>query len=95
MKITTDDVKYISKLAKLRFSEDEISKLTEEFESILTHFQSIGRMDLDNVDINQFSKGQKSVVRDDLSTCFDDKTKLFQNVKSMRGTYIEVPKIIE
>jgi aspartyl-tRNA(Asn)/glutamyl-tRNA(Gln) amidotransferase subunit C len=94
MKITIDDVRYIAKLIKLRFSDDEAQKLVEEFESILTHFETIDKMDL-NVDLNQLPKDQKSVVRADSNTVYKDKAKLFQNVKSMRGTYVQVPKIIE
>jgi aspartyl-tRNA(Asn)/glutamyl-tRNA(Gln) amidotransferase subunit C len=91
MKISTDDVKYIAKLAKLRFNDEETSKLAEEFGSILTHFKSIDKMDLDSVDLNQFPKDQKSVVRADGNTCYDNKTKLFQNAKSMRRAFIQVP----
>jgi aspartyl-tRNA(Asn)/glutamyl-tRNA(Gln) amidotransferase subunit C len=95
MKISKEDVAYIAKLAKLRFGEEELVRLTGEFESILTHFQSIDRMDLANVDLNEFPEGQRSVVRPDGNTYFEDKDKLFQNEKSMRETYIQVPKIIE
>ncbi len=95
MKISRDDVTYIAKLAKLRFSDDELAKLTGEFESILTHFQSIDRMDLEGVDLDKVPTGQKSVVRADKNIVFDDKDKLFRNAKGMNGTYIQVPKIIE
>jgi len=95
MRISVDDVKYIAKLAKLRFSDEEALKLTEEFESILTYFQSIDKMELDNVDLSDYSKAQESVLRQDVNTAYSDKAKLFQNVKSMRGRFIQVPKIIE
>jgi aspartyl-tRNA(Asn)/glutamyl-tRNA(Gln) amidotransferase subunit C len=95
MKISADEVRYIAKLAKLRFNDEEINKLTEEFESILTHFQSIDRMDLKKVDLNRLSEGQELVARADANTCFNDKEKLFRNVKSMGGSYVQVPRIIE
>lgn len=94
MKITIDDVRYIAKLIKLRFSDEEAQKLVEEFEGILTHFKTIDKMDLD-IDLNQLPKDQKPVIRADSKTVFEDKTKLFQNVKSMRDTYVQVPKIFE
>lgn len=95
MKITKSEVNYISKLSKLKFSEDETEKLISEFESILEHFQSIDKFDLDSVNIDSFNPDSKSVVRKDIPLVFEDKKKLFQNAKKMRGTYIEVPKIIE
>jgi aspartyl-tRNA(Asn)/glutamyl-tRNA(Gln) amidotransferase subunit C len=95
MKISREDVAYIAKLAKLHFSEEELARLTGEFESILTHFQSIDRMDLENVDLDKVPGEQRSVVRPDVNTLFDDKKKLFRNAATMRETYIQVPKIIE
>lgn len=95
MNITIDDIKYIAKLAKLRFTEEEALKLTSEFEGILTHFKSIDKMNLDNVDLNQFSFDKRTITRPDVVKNYDDKSKLFQNVKSKRETYIEIPKIIE
>jgi len=95
MKISRDDVVYIARLAKLRFSDEEIAKLTGEFENILGHFQSIDRMDLENVNADVINKGQESVFRDDVNTVFPDRKKLFRNAGSMRGTYIQVPRVLE
>jgi len=95
MKISKDDVVYIAKLAKLRFSDEEIEKLTGEFESILSHFQSIDRMDLENINADDIKDGRGSVVREDRNAVFEDKEKLFRNAESMRGTYIQVPRILE
>ena len=95
MNITLEDVNYIAKLAKLRFSEEEAMKMMQEFEGILDHFHSIDKLDLEDVNLNIFAEDKKSVIRSDIKTTFDDKQKLFSNVKSMRDTYIEVPKIIE
>lgn len=47
MGITADEVKYIAKLAKLRFNSNKIQKLAEEMESILAYFHSLSKMDLD------------------------------------------------
>ena len=95
MDIGVDDVKYIAKLAKLRFTEEQAKKLAEEFKSILTHFQTIDKLDLSDINLNIYNKDLKSVLRKDEMVVFEDKTKLFQNVKSMMEGSIMVPKIIE
>lgn len=95
MKISKEDVVYIAKLAKLRFSEDEIEKLTGEFESILDYFRSIDRMDLENVDPDEFADRRETVSRADENVIFGDREKLFRNAGSMRGTFIQVPRIID
>lgn len=95
MNISIEEVKYIARLAKLRFTEDEAEKLTREFEAILNYFHSIDKLYLDTVDLNTFDDSKKTAFRADENTEFDDKTKLFRNVKSMHETYIDVPKIVE
>jgi len=95
MKVEIKDVKYIAKLSKLSFTEPEIEKLVGEFESILSHFESIDKFDLSDISLDLNLDEIKPVLRPDVVKCFDDKKKLFQNTKSMRGSAIMVPKIIE
>ncbi len=95
MKITIEEVNYIAKLAKLKFTEAEAEKMTEEFQGILNHFESIDKFDLSHIDLDIYTEDLKPVVRKDETAVFEDKKKLFQNVKSMSDTYIKVPKIIE
>lgn len=95
MKITVEDVTYIAKLAKLSFSDEEAQKMVKEFEGILSHFESIDRLDLSDVSTDLYSDEMKSVLRKDEVSVFQDKVKLFKNIKCMSDTYIKVPKIIE
>lgn len=94
MKVEIKDVEYIAKLAKLEFTEEETKKLATEFESILSHFATIDKLDLSDVDLN-IDPNAKSILREDKVSVFKDKKKLFQNVKAMKDTAIVVPKIIE
>ena len=91
MAITKDDVKYIAKLAKLRFDDDEAQVFAGEFENILEQFKTLDKLNLDDVEIERPSL---AVVRkDERKKCeIED---LYRNVKVMRDTAIEVPKIIE
>lgn len=95
MRISIEEVNYIAKLAKLKFTEDEAKKLAEEFQGILTHFESIDKFDLSDIHLDLYSEDLKPVLRKDETTVFEDKKKLFSNVKSMKDTSIKVPKIIE
>ena len=95
MKISVEDVNYIAKLSKLSFTPEQAQKMVKEFESILSHFESIDKFDLSDVQLDLYSEDMKAVLRKDETSVFEDKKKLFQNVKSMSDTYIKVPKIIE
>ncbi|MFL0248895.1 Asp-tRNA(Asn)/Glu-tRNA(Gln) amidotransferase subunit GatC [Clostridium neuense] len=92
--VDLDTVKYIAKLAKLKFTEEEAEKLAKEFEAILGHFETIDKVDLSDININEFDE-VNTEFRKDVPTVFEDKKKLMQNVKSLRDGAIEVPKIIE
>ena len=88
MAISKDEVKYIAQLAKLHFDEDEAAK---EFENILQQFKTLDALDLDDV---VEIRPTVSVTRKDIPKKCEIED-LFRNVKTMRGTAIEVPKIIE
>ncbi len=92
--VDLDTVKYIAKLSKLKFTEEEAEKLAKEFEAILGHFETIDKVDLSDININEFDE-VNTEFRKDVPTVFEDKKKLMQNVKSLRDGAIEVPKIIE
>jgi len=92
--VDLDTVKYIAKLAKLKFTEEEAEKLAKEFEAILGHFETIDKVDLSDIDVNEFDE-VNTEFRKDIPTVFEDKKKLMQNVKSLRDGAIAVPKIIE
>lgn len=94
MKVDINEVNYIAKLAKLKFTEEETLALCKDFESILSHFASIDKLDLNDIKLG-IEDDLKPTLRNDEVKYFDDKKKLFQNTKSMKDTAIMVPKIIE
>jgi aspartyl-tRNA(Asn)/glutamyl-tRNA(Gln) amidotransferase subunit C len=93
MKVSIDEVKYIAKLSKLKFSDEEAAKFASEFEGILESFKYLNELDLEiKEDIDKVEL--KPVIRKDEVKIFECKD-LFRNVKDMQDTYIKVPKIIE
>ena len=92
--VSIDEVKYIAKLAKLNFTEEEAKKMAGEFQHILSHFREIDKLDLSDVDINEFDE-VNTEFRKDEPAVFENKKKLMQNVRDIRDGAIQVPKIIE
>ena len=91
MAITKEDIKYIAKLAKLQFTEEEAVIFAHEFENILQQFKSLDELNIEDVEIEI---PKTSVVRKDIcKKCEIDN--LYRNSEKMRETSIEVPKIIE
>lgn len=93
MNVTIDEVKYIAKLSKLRFTDEEAAKFASEFEGILENFKYLSELDLE-INDDEIKKELKPIVRKDEVKKFEC-TDLFRNVKDKQDTYIRVPKIIE
>lgn len=93
MNVTIDEVKYISKLSKLRFTDEEAAKFASEFEGILENFKYLSELDLE-INDDEIKKELKPIVRKDEVKKFECND-LFRNVKEKQDTYIKVPKIIE
>ena len=93
MNVTIDEVKYIAKLSKLRFTDEEAAKIASEFEGILENFKYLSELDLE-INDDEIKKELKPIVRKDEVKKFECND-LFRNVKEKQDTYIKVPKIIE
>ena len=93
MNVTIDEVKYIAKLSKLRFTDEEAAKFASEFEGILENFKYLSELDLE-INDDEIKKELKPIVRKEEVKKFECND-LFRNVKEKQDTYIKVPKIIE
>lgn len=93
MKINIEDVRYIAKLAKLQFDEEEAAVLAMEFENILKHFDNLQN---ENSNIQPVESAEaETFLRSDKVSVYENKKELFQNARTMRDGYLEIPKVIE
>lgn len=93
MSVSIDEVKYIAKLSKLKFTDEEAEKFSKEFESILDNFKYLNELDLklpDDAKVDSL----EPIERDDEIKDFGSKD-LFRNVKSMQDGYLKVPKTFD
>lgn len=94
MKINIDDISYIAKLAKLKFTEEEEMDFAREFETVFNHFQNIDKENLSDIDIYDYENIQ-GVLRKDEAKVFVSKEKLYTSVEQKQEDYIRIPKVIE
>ena len=95
MTINSQDVNYIAKLAKLKFSEEEAQKLAHQFDDILKHFENLNNEELTLNEITNNLEVFSLLRKDEVTIASSDKKELFQNVKAMKENYIQIPKVIE
>ena len=63
--IERDQVLHVARLARLRLSDEEVERMSEELSSILDHIEKIGELDLDGVEPTSHVIEVENVLRDD------------------------------
>jgi aspartyl-tRNA(Asn)/glutamyl-tRNA(Gln) amidotransferase subunit C len=94
MAITKTDVEKIAKLAKLKFSEDEKEKLTEELAQIIAYIEKLNELDLENVAPTSQVLDLKNVMRDDEVRSGLSQEEALMNAPARHGGFFSVPKVI-
>jgi aspartyl-tRNA(Asn)/glutamyl-tRNA(Gln) amidotransferase subunit C len=64
--IDRDQVLHVAKLARLKFSEEEIERLAPELSKILEHVEQMDRLDLEGVEPTSHVVELQNVLREDV-----------------------------
>ena len=81
--ISKDSVAHVASLAKLQFSEADLEKYTGQLSEILDMVEQLESIHLENV------------MRPDVAKPSEPVAELLKNVPTKKGTYIQVPAIID
>ncbi len=95
MKITTDDVKYVAKLARLNVSEDEAIKLAGEMESIITFADMLSEIDTSSIAPTNHAMKVQNVFREDKVTGSYAREDILKNAPAQDSGCYLVPKVVE
>ena len=63
--IDRDQVLHVAKLARLRLSDDEVGRMTEELSKILEHVEQMEALDLEGVEPTSHVVALENVLRED------------------------------
>lgn len=98
MKITLDEVRYISELANLRATEEDLQKYAAEMEEILTYVAKLEELDTSDVEPMAqvlYPGPAAATLRDDeVRPSFDVELAL-KSAPSSGSGHFKVPKVIE
>jgi aspartyl-tRNA(Asn)/glutamyl-tRNA(Gln) amidotransferase subunit C len=95
MRVSTDDVRHIAALARLRFSTDEQERLAGELTRILDYVDQLDELDTSAVPPMAHVLGTSNVVRPDRAEQRISRDDALVNAPDTDGTYFRVPKVIE
>jgi aspartyl-tRNA(Asn)/glutamyl-tRNA(Gln) amidotransferase subunit C len=94
MSVSKDEVKYIARLAKLSFQEDELEAFTKQFNEILSYMDTLNEVNTDNVEPLSHPIDQRNIFREDQNHVSSDTVTALRNAPETDGQYFIVPKII-
>jgi aspartyl-tRNA(Asn)/glutamyl-tRNA(Gln) amidotransferase subunit C len=92
--LSREDVAHVAKLARLRLSEEELVRYTEQLGKILTHAEDLASLNLDGVAPVAHPFGLINVVRDDVVTESIDRALVLAEAPDAEGDRFAVPRIV-
>ena len=93
-KITKEEVKKVSHLARLELNENEINNHVEQLEKILDYIRQLEKIDTDDVPCTTRAIEVKNVFRKDEKKKYDCTEEILELGPSKEDKYFKVPKIL-
>ena len=94
MKISTDEVKHVAKLARLNLSGKEVEAMTTQLDSILNYVDKLNELDTKNVTPTTHAIVIQNAFREDEVKESLGQEASLQNAPRQNGEAFVVPKVI-
>ena len=95
MALTTDDVKKIAKLARIRLNDEEVTKHQNELNKIFSWIQQLHEVSTEGVE-PMFSVDDRNLkTREDVVSETSLKDQVLKNAPNSKYGYFVVPKVVE
>jgi aspartyl-tRNA(Asn)/glutamyl-tRNA(Gln) amidotransferase subunit C len=89
------DVEKVALLARLRLTDAELDRMTNQLGAILTYVERLGEVDTDGVEPMAHAVERTNVFRDDVETPMLPRDAALANAPKTDGQYFLVPAIID
>ncbi len=95
MKLTTQDVEYVAKLARLEVTNQEKEKFTAQLNDILLYIDKLNELDTTGVAPMSHAIAVTNAFREDKVVESLGTQKALANAPDARGEFFRVPKVID
>ncbi len=95
MEITTDLVKHLATLSRLKFTDAEIESFKDEFAKTLEHVEEIAKVDTSEVELRCKGLDAKEELRQDTEITYLTQDEVVKNAPKKTRGMIVVPSIVE
>lgn len=89
-----ETVEYVAELARLKFTEDEISQFAEQFQNILSYIQTIEELDLEGIEPLTHISQAENVFREDVVKPSLPLEDVLRNAPKRNESFFKVPKVL-
>ncbi|MGB9707607.1 MAG: Asp-tRNA(Asn)/Glu-tRNA(Gln) amidotransferase subunit GatC [Microgenomates group bacterium] len=95
-KLTKDEILHLAKLSKIKLSNNEIEKLTQQLTETLSFIDNLNKLDTKNVEPTSQTVNLKNIFFNDgeINLRQLDSNEVFANTKKRKGNYFLVKKIL-
>ncbi len=94
MQLTPEEVKHIAKLARLKLSDEEVKKFSEQLSSILSHADMLNEVDTNNVEpIAQITGIENVLFKDEIKGCDHTDKLLKETPQDIQDHMIKVKNV--
>jgi aspartyl-tRNA(Asn)/glutamyl-tRNA(Gln) amidotransferase subunit C len=94
MSVTRENVAYIAELARLRFTEPEQDKMTNELNTILQYIEKLNEIDTEGVEPLSSIHDPINVLRADVEKTSLSNAEALKNAPDKQDRFFKVPKVI-
>ena len=94
MPISRTDVEKVAHLARLKFSEDEVSRLADELAAIVGYVETLEAVDTSNVEPQTQFISAENVFREDVARECLPRTEALRNAPRKTEEFFLAPKVI-
>lgn len=95
MSVSLDEVRYIARLARLRFTEEEERRMAQQMSQILGYMEKLGELDTSDVSPMSHVLDLTNVFREDTAAPRITREAALRNAPDADEQYFRVPKVIE
>ena len=95
MALTSDEVRHVALLTRVRLTEQEVDLYRSQMDNILEHFQMLQELDTDQVPPTSHSLPLDTVMREDETKPCLDKEDVLSNAPRREGDYFRVKAVLE
>ena len=95
MALTSDEVRHVALLTRIRLTEQEVELYRSQMDDILEHFQMLQELNTNQVPPTSHSLPLDTVMREDETKPCLDKEDVLSNAPRREGDYFRVKAVLE